>query len=153
MRSFLSEKRSVFKMVIVLIAPASVLSISITCFIVREVISRHDDEMVKVIAAEINDDIGNELLKAVMVSRGMANDTFMHQSLKTENDYTTEEYTEIMTAWLRATKERLNYSAALAGRVRQPQNQRRRQACFGHLRRRDQHAQSAEDVGARRKGI
>ena len=78
MRSFLSEKRSVFKMVIVLIAPASVLSISITCFIVREVISRHDDEMVKVIAAEINDDIGNELLKAVMVSRGMANDTFMH---------------------------------------------------------------------------
>ncbi len=112
MRSFLSEKRSVFKMVIVLIALASVLSISITCFIVREVISRHDDEMVKVIAAEINDDIGNELLKAVMVSRGMANDTFMHQSLKTENDYTTEEYTEIMTAWLRATKERLNYSAA-----------------------------------------
>lgn len=112
MKRYLLEKKNISKMIIVIIALASVLSISITCFIVREVIARHDEELIKVIASDVVDDIGNELLKAVMISRGMANDTFLHQSLRAENDYTVEEYTQIMTDWLSSVKDRLNYSSA-----------------------------------------
>ena len=76
------------KMVIAIIAPASVLSISITCFILKEVIRRHDEEIVKVIASDVYDNIGNELVNAVMLSRGMANDTFLHQNLRAEDSFT-----------------------------------------------------------------
>ena len=99
-------------MVVVIIASALLLSILITCFIVREVVTQHDEELTKVIASDIYDDIGNELLRAVTISRGMANDTFLHQILKTENNYTVEQYTDVMTEWLTSIKERLDYSSA-----------------------------------------
>ena len=100
------------KMVIAIIAPASVLSISITCFILKEVIRRHDEEIVKVIASDVYDNIGNELVNAVMLSRGMANDTFLHQNLRAEDSFTVEEETRIVTEWLSTLRARLNCSSA-----------------------------------------
>lgn len=80
MRRYLSEKKNMSKMIIVVVALASVLSISITCLILKEVITRHDEEIVKVIASDVYDDIRNELLRAVAVSTTMSNDTFLHQN-------------------------------------------------------------------------
>lgn len=54
MKKYLSANKNISKIVIVLIAIASVLSISITCLILREVITKNEKEIIKVIAAEVN---------------------------------------------------------------------------------------------------
>ncbi len=112
MRRYLSEKKNMSKVIIVVVALASVLSISITCLILKEVITRHDEEIVKVIASDVYDDIRNELLRAVAVSTTMSNDTFLHQNLKNENNISEDAETEIMKNYLTTVKDRLNYSAA-----------------------------------------
>jgi len=112
LRRYLSEKKNMSKMIIVVVALASVLSISITCLILKEVITRHDEEIVKVIASDVYDDIRNELLRAVAVSTTMSNDTFLHQNLKNENNISEDAETEIIKNYLTTVKDRLNYSAA-----------------------------------------
>ena len=96
MRRFLSEERKFSKMVIILIAIASILSISITCLILKEVITKHDEEIIKVIASDVQDDIRNELLKNVAIAQSMANDLFLHENLKTENSRTEAEQTALI---------------------------------------------------------
>ena len=108
MRRYLVETKSISKMVIILIAVASVLSISITCYILEEVITRHEEEMIRVIAADVYDDLRQELIKPVILSRTMSNDVFLQQNLKTEFTRTQEEETAIITSYLSMIKTRLN---------------------------------------------
>ncbi|MBQ9486382.1 MAG: GGDEF domain-containing protein [Selenomonadaceae bacterium] len=108
MRRYLIETKSISKMVIIIIALASVLSISITCYILREVITRHDEEMIHVIASDVYDDIRQELMKPVMLSRTISNDIFLQQNLQTELTRSESEETYIMTNYLKMIRDRLN---------------------------------------------
>ena len=112
MRRYLTESKNIPKMIIIMVAIASILSISITCLIVKEVISRHDEEMIKVIASDVHDDVRNELLKNVAIARSMANDLFLHENLKTEHLRTEDEETQIMKKYLSLMRDRVNCSSA-----------------------------------------
>ena len=68
MNRYLSENKNISKMIIVMIAIVSVMSISITCLILRKVITQHEEEIIKVIASEVHDSIQNELLKNVAIA-------------------------------------------------------------------------------------
>lgn len=112
MNRYLSENKNISKMVIILIAIASVLSISITCLILREVITQNEEEIVKVIAAEVNDNIQNELLKNVAIAQSMANDLFLHENLQTENSRSEAEQTAIIKKYLTLMRDRVKCSSA-----------------------------------------
>ncbi|MBR1579913.1 MAG: diguanylate cyclase [Selenomonadaceae bacterium] len=99
-------------MLIALIAIVSVMSISITCLILREVITQHEEEIIKVIASEVNDNVQNELLKNVAIAQSMANDLFLHESLKTESSRSEAEQTAIMKKYLTLMRDRVKCSSA-----------------------------------------
>ena len=108
MKRYVIETKSISKMIIVIVAVAAVLSITITYFILREVITQHDEEMVRVIASDVYDDIKQELIQPVMLSRTMSNDIFLQQNLQTEFSRSQEEETFIMTNYLGMIRDRLN---------------------------------------------
>lgn len=112
MRRYFQQQRNISKVVITLIAMASIFSISLTCFIVAKVIEQHDEELVKVIASDIYDDIRNELMKNVAISQSMANDLFLHENLKTENTRTEAEQTALMKKYLSLMRDRVRCSSA-----------------------------------------
>lgn len=112
MRRYLAEKKTPSKIVIAIIALASTLSISITCFILREVIARYDVELVKVIAFDVYEDLHNELFKPIIVSQTMANDHFLHQNLKLETSIPPEREIEIMKDYLNGIRNRFSYDSA-----------------------------------------
>lgn len=107
-----SDGRSLSKMVIAIIAFTSLLSISISCLILDRVIERHDEELIKVIAADVFDNINRELLKPLIVARTMAHDHFLRQNLKSEASIPFETEVEIMKAYLNTIKEGFGYSCA-----------------------------------------
>ena len=95
-------------MVVIIIALASVLSITITYFILREVIARHNEEIIRVIASDVYEDIRQALIKPVIISRTMSNDAFLHQNLQTEYLRSESEQTRIITNYLSTLRSRLN---------------------------------------------
>ena len=105
-----SKGRSLSKMVIAIIAFTSLLSISISCFILDRVIERHDEELIKLIASYVYDDINSELLKPLIVAQTMTNDHFLKENLKAEPDTPFEEQVEIMSVYLNEIKEGFGYS-------------------------------------------
>lgn len=108
MRRYLIETKSISKLVIAIIAITSVLSISITCYILEEVVTRHEEEMIRVIAADVYDDLRQELIKPVMVSLTMSNNIFLQQNLQTEFTRSQAAETAIITDYLRMMRDRLN---------------------------------------------
>lgn len=112
MKQYFNEKIDLARVIIVLIALESILSISIACFILGKVISQHDEELIKVIAADVYDDIRNELLKTVAIAQSMANDVFLQKNLQTENTRTEDEQTELMTEYLSTMRHKLNCGSA-----------------------------------------
>ena len=112
MKKYSSQQISMTKIVLAVIALASVLSISISCFILNEVIKEHDEELIRVIASDVYDDVRNEILKPVMVSQSMANDLFLHEHLKMEDSISLEDETTFMTNYLTTIKNRFGYESA-----------------------------------------
>lgn len=108
MKRYVIETKSISKMIIAIIAVASVLSITITYFILREVIAHHDEEIIRVIASDVYEDIRQALIKPVMISRTMSNDAFLHQNLQTEYLRSASEQTRIITNYLSTIRRRLN---------------------------------------------
>ncbi len=95
-----------------IITVLSILSIAISYFVLNSVIERHDQEMIKVLAAGAYEDITNELLKPIMVARTIANDSFLQQRLKAENTIPREEQAAQIAAYLDTFCEKLGYSSA-----------------------------------------
>lgn len=112
MKKYLGQQLSMTKIVLIVIGLASILSISISCFVLNEVIKKHDEELIKVIASDVYDDIRNEILKPVIVSQSMANDTFLHEHLKMEETISLEEETAFMANYLKTIKNRFGYELA-----------------------------------------
>ncbi len=112
MKKYPAETFDMAKMLLVVIAVAFVLSTSVSCFILNEVIQRHDEEMIKVIASDVYDKINNELLKLVMVSRTMANDSLLKQNLENESAFPLKEEIYLITDYLGEMKNNFGFSAA-----------------------------------------
>ena len=111
MQRYVSNK-SFPKIILAMIAAASIFSISLTCLIVWQVVTQHEEEMIKVIASDVHDDIRNELLKNVAIAQSMANDLFLHENLKTENTRTVAEQTLLMKKYLTLMRDRVKCSSA-----------------------------------------
>lgn len=107
-----NESKNLSRSFLWTISIASLLSIAITCFIAKNFMESREDEIVKVIAADIYDDINTELIKPIIVSRAMANDSFLHYNLQTESSRSLDEQTKLITNFLGNMKSRFNYSAA-----------------------------------------
>ena len=112
MKNFFIEQKNFPKIILTIIAVVSIFSISLTCFIVSEVISQNDEEIIKVIVSDVHDDINNELLKNVAIAQSMANDLFLHENLRTENTRTEKEQTEFMKKYLTLMRDRVKCSSA-----------------------------------------
>ena len=106
------ENLGMTRLILIVVGLTSLLSISIACFILNEIIERYDEEMIKVMASDVYDDIHNELLKAVIVSQTMANDSFLIQNLRNENSTPFDEEKNLLTNYLHTMKNHLHYSAA-----------------------------------------
>ena len=112
MQRYIFNKKNFPKIILAIIAAVSIFSISLTCFIVSQVISRHDEEIIKVIASDVQDDIRGELLKNVAIAQSMANDLFLHENLRTEKNRTPEEQTRLMKRYLTLMRDRVKCSSA-----------------------------------------
>ena len=99
-------------MVVAIIAFTSVLSISISCLILDRVIESHNEELIKVIASGICDDINRELLKPLIIAQTMAHDHFLMENLKAEESVPFETEVDTMSIYLRSIKEGFGYSCA-----------------------------------------
>ena len=100
------------KKLLKIVSTLFIISILFMIYTFREMNSRHEEEMIKVIASEVYDDINSELLKPIMVSQAMANDLFLHQNLQMESTIPEDQETELMKNYLKTIKDRFGYSAA-----------------------------------------
>ena len=110
MKRNLSDSRNISKMVVAIIAFTSLLSMSISCLILSEVIERHNEELLKVIAANVHEDINKELIKSIMIAQTMANDQFLRENLKAETSIPFDEEVKILSVYLNSIAKSFNYS-------------------------------------------
>ena len=92
------------------IAVTYAVSIFISCFFLNNVIKSHDEEVVKLIASDVYDTIDNQIVRSIMVSRTMANDSFLKQNLKSELTLAQDEEILLMKNYLDGIKETFGYN-------------------------------------------
>ncbi len=112
MKKNLPENLGMSKIVLIVIAVSALISISVSCFILNTVIKSHDEETIKLISADVYDSINNELLKAIMVSQTMANDSFLRHTLENEKNLSQEQRGELFKNYLHEIKNNFFYSSA-----------------------------------------
>lgn len=112
MLNFFDENKNLTQFVVISIGLAALIMISIASFILKEVVEQHDEEMVKVIASDVYDDINAKLGLAVTVSRVMANDTLLIENLKASEYFSETTETEIMRDYLTSIRNHFDCSAA-----------------------------------------
>lgn len=110
MKKIVLKDKTFTQQILIVIAIAFLISISVACVILNTVIERHDRELALVIASDVYDEINNELLKPVIVSQAMAGDFFLQQNLKSEGELSEESRQEIFTEYLKRVKNNFNYS-------------------------------------------
>ena len=110
MKKIILKDKTFAQQILIVIAIAFLISISVACVILNTVIERHDKELALVIASDVYDEINNELLKPVIVSQAMAGDFFLQQNLKSEGELSEKERQEIFTEYLKRIKNDFNYS-------------------------------------------
>lgn len=110
-KKFLGD-RTFAKQILIVIAVAFLISVSVACVILNKVIQSHDEELALLIAADVYDDINNELIKPVMVSRAMAEDFFLQQTLLSTDELDETARTKMITNYLNNIKDNFHYSAA-----------------------------------------
>ena len=64
------------------------------------------------LAARIYDIIGNDLYKAITVSKTMSNNSFLIDTLQRENTYPRDEFDSVITNYLNNVKNSMNYATA-----------------------------------------
>ena len=110
MKKIILKDKTFAQQILIVIAIAFLISISVACVILNTVIERHDKELALVIASDVYDEINNELIKPVIVSQAMAGDFFLQQNLKSEGELSEESRQEIFTEYLKRVKNNFNYS-------------------------------------------
>ena len=92
------------------IAVTYIVSIFISCYFLNNVIKSHDEEVVKFIAADVYETINHEVLQSVMVSRTMANNSFLKHNLQNELNISQAEEIAIMQEYLGDLKKNFGYN-------------------------------------------
>ena len=112
MNKYLLETFGVTKLIMIVISATSVISILISCIILNEVIESHDEEMIKIIASDIYNDLNKELMKPVVVAQTMASDSFLKQNLKNIQLLPQDEKEKLVGEYLRSLKNKFGFGAA-----------------------------------------
>ena len=86
MKKFLRNSKNIPKIVVIITALVSIIGTVFSSFVLDAVISSHDEERMKFIAADVYDDINAELLKLVMIARVISNDIPLIESMQMENE-------------------------------------------------------------------
>ena len=112
MIKYLLETLGITKFVLAVVGLSSITSISIAGIVLNSVIESYEEEMIRVVAADVHEEIDNELLKPVIVSMTMANDIFLKKSLKNSFSDSRSEEIFSVTEYLSTFKKNFHYSAA-----------------------------------------
>ena len=84
----------------VTVAAVFIISITISCLFLDRVIKTHDEETVKMVAADVYEAIHHEISRSVIVSRTMASDSFLKENLKNEVNIPQDEEINLMKNYL-----------------------------------------------------
>ena len=88
------------------------ISVLISCLFLNKVIQSHDNEVIKLVAADVYDKIYQEMLQSIMVARTIANDNFLKQNLKNESNIPRDEEISLMSSYLKDIQENFSYDTA-----------------------------------------
>ena len=112
MKKFLMNNKNIQKIVLIVTAVSAILGTLFSSLVLDRVITGHDEERMKFIAADVFDDINNELLKPVMIARVMSNDIPLIEQLKNENVYSFDENVARMKNYTNSIKKAFKCSTA-----------------------------------------
>ncbi len=106
------NNRNITRLAFAIVILSFVLSTIMSLLSLRIMAERNMQELSKTLASRIYDSISSELSEPVTVSRAMAHDTFLIETLKNEDSAGTEVTAEIMAEYLSAQKNAFDYEAA-----------------------------------------
>lgn len=106
------NNRNITRLAFAIVILSFVLSTIMSLLSLRIMAERNMQELSKTLASRIYDSISSELSEPVTVSRAMAHDTFLIETLKNEASAGTEVTAEIMAEYLSAQKNAFDYEAA-----------------------------------------
>lgn len=106
------NRRNITWLAIAIVILSFVLSTFVSLWSLRLMATRNMQELSKSLASLIYDSISSELSEPVIVSRSMANDTFLIETLKTEAVNGVNQTAEALAGYLTAQKEAFGYEAA-----------------------------------------
>ncbi len=98
-------------MTVVLIIVSFLLTTALSVHSLHTVIKGNNEELSKVLAAQIYDSINNRLSEPIAVAQTMASDHFLMESMENE-DFPNEEEAKQVVSYLSKLSTRMNYSSA-----------------------------------------
>lgn len=106
------KKRKMVVTTVLFVIICFLITTLISAFSLNKAVNQNDAAMAKLLASTIYDSINNELSKPITVSRTMANDRFLIESLKQESAMSEQNMEQIMADYLTDLKENLGYDSA-----------------------------------------
>ena len=106
------NNKNITRLAFAIVIISFVLSTFVSLWSLRIMAERNMQELSKTLASRIFDAISSELSEPITVSRAMANDAFLIDTLRKEADLGTEETERQLAAYLSAQKDTFGYEAA-----------------------------------------
>ena len=107
----LSQKRITY-LAFAIVILSFIASTCVSLWSLHIMSQNNQKELSKILTAQIYDDISFELSQPVIVSRTMANDSFLIDALKKENSNSEKDEAELISSYLRGIQTGLDYEAA-----------------------------------------
>ena len=108
------NKKNITRLAFAIVILSFVLSTFVSLWSLRLLTERNTQELSKALASRIYDSISSELSEPITVSRSMANDSFLIDTLKNESSVGLEETAKIIAGYLSSQKNAFGYEAAFA---------------------------------------
>ena len=106
------NRRDITRLAIAIVILSFVLSTFVSLWSLRLMAKRNMQELSKSLASLIYDSISSELSEPIVVSRSMANDTFLIDALENETSNGVDQTAEALAGYLTGQKEAFGYEAA-----------------------------------------
>lgn len=106
------NKRNITRFAFVIVILSFILSTFVSLWSLRLMAERNMQELSKTLASRIYDSISSELSEPITVSRAMANDTLLIETLKNETASGSDVTEKILADYLSAQKNTFGYEAA-----------------------------------------
>ena len=106
------NRRNITRLAIAIVILSFVLSTFVSLWSLRLMAKRNMQELSKSLASLIYDSISSELSEPIVVSRAMANDTFLIDALENETSNGVDQTAEALAGYLTGQKEAFGYEAA-----------------------------------------